>query len=222
MLLNLSIFMWFGAVCPWASFVHNDVIPIFRLIPLGLLILLFRRVPVVYAMHWKIRQIEEKRQALFVGFFGPIGVSAIFYLYISLEFLKNVTMDGVIRKDTDRLTEIMTVVIWFLAMCSIVRLSPFYFSTEPHTYLHVQVVHGLSVPVGKLGYRFSLSRTVSSAIDAESRTDLELPARKGQMHLRNLSSTVGRIPPGLEITVGGSIRSKSPEMNAVASDGNQC
>jgi len=121
MLLNLSIFMWFGAVCPWTMFLNNDVIPIYRLIFLGILVLLFRRVPIVYAMHSKIRQIEEKRQALFVGFFGPIGVSAVFYLYISLEFLHEITVDGVERKDAVRLGEVMTVVIWFLAICSIVR-----------------------------------------------------------------------------------------------------
>ena len=120
MLLNLSIFMWFGAVCPWVSFVHNDVIPIYRLIFLGILILLFRRLPVVFALHWKIWQIEEKQQALFVGFFGPIGVSAVFYLYISLEFLGAITVDGVVREDAARLEDIFTVVIWFLAVCSIV------------------------------------------------------------------------------------------------------
>lgn len=102
-------------------FLNNDVIPIYRLIFLGILVLLFRRVPIVYAMHSKIRQIEEKRQALFVGFFGPIGVSAVFYLYISLEFLHEITVDGVERKDAVRLGEVMTVVIWFLAICSIVR-----------------------------------------------------------------------------------------------------
>src|SRR3954447_4630522 len=42
MLLNLSVFMWFGAVCPWSSFLNNSVIPIYRLIALGILILLLR------------------------------------------------------------------------------------------------------------------------------------------------------------------------------------
>ena len=81
MLLNLSVFMWFGAVCPWPNFLYNDVVPLYRLVFLGILILLFRRLPVVYAMHWKIQQIEEKQQALFVGFFGPIGVSVSCYLF---------------------------------------------------------------------------------------------------------------------------------------------
>lgn len=42
MLLNLSVFIWFGAICPWASFAQNPYIPIYRLVFLGILILLFR------------------------------------------------------------------------------------------------------------------------------------------------------------------------------------
>ncbi|KAH8781935.1 Sodium/hydrogen exchanger family-domain-containing protein [Hyaloscypha finlandica] len=146
MLLNLSVFIWFGAICPWSLFAHNSVIPIYRLIFLGVLILLLRRLPVVFAMHKLIHQIEEKRQAIFVGFFGPIGVSAIFYLYISLEFLEGITVDGVQRGDAEKLGEIITIVVWFLAICSI-------------------VVHGLSVPLGKLG--FFLPRTLSRAFSSQ-------------------------------------------------------
>src|SRR5436309_38789 len=57
MLLNLSVFLWLGAVCPWPMFAHNNVISIYRLIFLGILVLLFRRLPAVYAMHKYIHQI---------------------------------------------------------------------------------------------------------------------------------------------------------------------
>jgi sodium/hydrogen antiporter len=154
MLLNLSIFIWYGAICPWASFRLNDVIPTYRLIFLGVLILLFRRVPVVLSMHKYIPEIEHFQQAAFVGFFGPIGVSAIFYLYVSIDFLNAVTVDGTpsgaVREDARRLQDVMRVVIWFLAICSI-------------------VVHGLSVPIGKLGYH--LPRTVSSAFSTSMERD---------------------------------------------------
>lgn len=150
MLLNLSIFIWFGAICPWSMFAHNSIIPIYRLIFLGILILLFRRLPVVFAVHKLIHQIEEKRQAIFVGFFGPIGVSAIFYLYISLEFLEDITVDGVQREDAQYLSDVMMVVIWFLAICSI-------------------VVHGLSIPLGKLG--FFLPRTLSRAFTSQDNSE---------------------------------------------------
>lgn len=126
MLLNLAIFMWFGAVCPWASFAHNEIIPIYRLIFLGILILLVRRVPIVFAMHKYIHQIENKFQASFVGFFGPIGVGAAFYLSVSREFLLEITVDGHVREDAKQVAEAVDIIVWFLIICSIVRCPPFF------------------------------------------------------------------------------------------------
>lgn len=100
MLLNIGIFIWYGAVAPWGEFLHNDVVPLYRLVPLAILVLIFRRLPWVYAIHKKIPQIERARQAIFVGFFGPIGVSAVFYLYITQEFLETLRDDnGELRPD---------------------------------------------------------------------------------------------------------------------------
>ncbi|KAK8191189.1 Sodium/hydrogen exchanger family-domain-containing protein [Phyllosticta capitalensis] len=147
MLLNVAIFMWIGAVCPWHMFAVNNVIPLVRLVFLGVLVLLLRRLPIVLALHKKIPQIEAVRQAAFTGFFGPIGVSAVFYLYISLEFLDGITVDGRVREDAEYLGEVMMVVIWFLVVCSV-------------------VVHGLSVPVGKLG--ILIPRTLSQAVSTEN------------------------------------------------------
>ncbi|KAJ5477016.1 hypothetical protein N7539_007160 [Penicillium diatomitis] len=150
MLLNLAVFMWFGAVCPWSSFLHNDVIPIYRLIFLGVLILLLRRLPIVLVMHKWIHQIEHVRHAGFVGFFGPIGVGAIFYLSICREYLREITVDGKMRADAQQVYDTVNVVVWFLVICSI-------------------IVHGLSVPVGKAGYH--LPRTISSAISTSTVDD---------------------------------------------------
>lgn len=120
MLLNVAIFMWYGAVCPWSKFLHNDVIPIYRLIPLGILILLFRRPPVILAVHKYIPQIEDIRQAIFMGFFGPVGVSGIFYLYITLHFLDGLKVSGQQREDVAALGETVEVVVWFVTICSVV------------------------------------------------------------------------------------------------------
>ena len=91
-----------------------------------------------------IRQIEEIRHALFVGFFGPIGVSAIFYLFISREFLLRSHESE--RADLQVVAEAIEIVVWFLVMCSI-------------------VVHGLSIPLGKLG--FYIPRTLGTAMSTE-------------------------------------------------------
>ncbi|KAK4156663.1 hypothetical protein C8A00DRAFT_40877 [Chaetomidium leptoderma] len=147
MLLNVSIFMWYGAVCPWELFLYNEVVPLGRLVALGILVLLLRRLPWVFAIHRFIPQIEEVRQAVFVGFFGPVGVSAIFYLYVTLEFLQTLNVDGKARDDVKALPEAVIVVVWFIAICSI-------------------VVHGLSIPLGKLG--FYLPQTISRGVTASS------------------------------------------------------
>ena len=120
MLVNVGIFIWYGAVAPWYQFAHNNVIPIYRLIFLAILVLLFRRLPMVFAFKNKIHQIETLRHASFLGFFGPIGVSAIFYLYTSIEFLESVEVEGKEREDAERLTEITRVVVWFMVIASIV------------------------------------------------------------------------------------------------------
>jgi NhaP-type Na+/H+ or K+/H+ antiporter len=90
----------------------------YRLVLLGVLILLLRRLPILFVLRKYIHQIDGRRQAVFMGFFGPIGVSAIFYLYITLEFLDTTKVDGVQRDDARKLGEVVTVVIWFLAICS--------------------------------------------------------------------------------------------------------
>ncbi|OGM39631.1 Na/H antiporter [Aspergillus bombycis] len=152
MLLNLAIFMWFGAVCPWSSFLNNNIIPIYRLILLGVLILLVRRMPIIFAMHKYIGQIENLLQAAFVGFFGPIGVGAIFYLSVSREFLQGIIVDGKVRDDAQKVSEAVDVVVWFLVICSI-------------------VVHGLSIPLVKAGYH--LPRTISHALSVGSTPEAE-------------------------------------------------
>lgn len=124
MLLNLAVFMWLGAVCPWDLFAHNDIIPIYRLVALGVLILLFRRLPIVIAMHRYIRQVEHFSHAAFLGFFGPIGVGAVFYLSICREFLlEEMLVDGKPREDAQRTADAAYIVVWFLVICSIVRLA---------------------------------------------------------------------------------------------------
>ncbi|KAI1373715.1 Sodium/hydrogen exchanger family-domain-containing protein [Hypoxylon crocopeplum] len=150
MLLNVVIFMWYGAICPWHSFLANGVIPIYRLIPLGILILLFRRLPFILAFYKRIPQIDGFQQAIFMGFFGPIGCSAIFYLYITLEFITTLNPDqgSTPRWDVANLQEDVLVIVWFMVICSV-------------------VVHGLSIPLGKFGFYLprTISRTLSSPED---------------------------------------------------------
>lgn len=74
-------------------------------------------------MHKSIHQIEQISQALFVGFFGPIGVGAVFYLSVCRQFLlEEIIVDGEVRADAARTAEVTYIVVWFLVICSIVGL----------------------------------------------------------------------------------------------------
>ena len=129
----MSIFLWYGAVAPWASFTGNNIMRSSRLVLLGCLVLLLRRLPAIVMMRAKITEIGHLSQAIFVGFFGPIGVSAIFYLMVGVKFLDNLAIEslGPAREEIRNLQDVMKLVVWFLAMNSV-------------------IIHGLALPLAKL------------------------------------------------------------------------
>jgi NhaP-type Na+/H+ or K+/H+ antiporter len=79
LLLNLAFFVYFGAIIPWSAY-HQAVwgITPWRLIVIAILVILFRRIPIMVALKPMIPDIKTWREALFAGHFGPIGVGAIF------------------------------------------------------------------------------------------------------------------------------------------------
>lgn len=80
LVLNSTMFVFFGAMIPWSSFSQLDSITPTRLFGLLALVLLFRRIPIVYSMY-RLRflpHIRTSTEALFAGHFGPMGVGALF------------------------------------------------------------------------------------------------------------------------------------------------
>jgi NhaP-type Na+/H+ or K+/H+ antiporter len=82
LMLNSTMFVFFGAMVPWSSFNQFDEFNITpgRLVALLVLILMFRRIPVVY-LTWKLKMLPHVKsgtEALFCGHFGPMGVGALF------------------------------------------------------------------------------------------------------------------------------------------------
>ena len=81
LLLNSAMFVYFGAVIPWDAFVPRFVTPNltpWRLVALLVLVLLFRRIPIVMALKRLNPDIRTYREALFCGHFGPMGLGALF------------------------------------------------------------------------------------------------------------------------------------------------
>ncbi|KAJ4362357.1 Na+/H+ antiporter [Neocucurbitaria cava] len=80
LLINLAFFVYFGAIIPWGQFNAPDLIGLspWRLVVLGLLVLFFRRIPIMLMLKPIIPDIKTWREASFAGHFGPIGVGGLF------------------------------------------------------------------------------------------------------------------------------------------------
>lgn len=109
---------------PWASFHNLDTqITIWTLIGLAVSVLLLRRLPAIMALYTYIPAISNWKEAAFTGWFGPIGVGALFYYTIAIEYLTIEGMNGYAK-------QIMEPVIYFLILSSVVIHGitiPFYF-----------------------------------------------------------------------------------------------
>lgn len=140
LLLNLGVFVYIGAIMPWSSF-SNDIVGLsfWRLVVLAILVLLFRRAPVCLLLKPLIPVLRTYREALFVGWFGPIGVGAVFFTVIAKENLKEYAAEN----PTTILLHSIDAIVLFIVLSS-------------------TLVHGTTIPILKLGTRIR-SRTLSTS-----------------------------------------------------------
>ncbi|KAI8065765.1 Cation/H+ exchanger [Gongronella butleri] len=137
MLLNLNTFVYIGATIPWSSFVNADIhMNWSKLVMLAVLVLLFRRLPVIMALYKYIPAVRNWREALFLGWFGPIGVGAIFYYTVAVEAAHHYTL----ASSTIAMFEPIT---YFMVLSSV-------------------VVHGCTIPIFRLGQQFGRTLSKSS------------------------------------------------------------
>lgn len=108
-----------------------------RMVLVAFLVLFFRRLPVVVLLKPAMPAIKTYREAVFSGWFGPIGVGAVFLSTIAKEELETV-YEG---KEKPLATQIVGPVVLFIVFSSV-------------------VIHGTTVPLFKLG-RTIRTRTVS-------------------------------------------------------------
>ncbi|KAJ5212757.1 Cation/H+ exchanger [Penicillium cinerascens] len=125
--LNYGTFIFIGASMPWDQLHLPKVtgITISRLVVLGVLILLFRRIPAIMLGYRFMPKIcSDWKEALFMGYFGPIGVGAIAYVEYARRLLPG---PGESDTEINNLTAAMIPVVYWLVCFSI-------------------VVHGISIP----------------------------------------------------------------------------
>jgi NhaP-type Na+/H+ or K+/H+ antiporter len=76
LLLNSTMFIYFGAIVPWQEF--KGRMSVGYLTACTLLLLLLRRLPSMLALKWAIPELKTWNEGIFAGHFGPMGVGAVF------------------------------------------------------------------------------------------------------------------------------------------------
>ncbi|HZD59041.1 MAG TPA: cation:proton antiporter [Anaerolineae bacterium] len=76
----LPIFALFGSALPWSEWLKLG----WKAVALVVAVLLLRRLPAVLVLKPLIKPINDFKDAAFAGWFGPMGVSALYYANLSL------------------------------------------------------------------------------------------------------------------------------------------
>lgn len=159
LLLNLTFFVYFGATIPWPQFNSGDI-RAWRLVVAAILILLFRRIPIILMLKPIIPDIRTWREALFAGHFGPMGAGAIFAAIFVRADLETggatplvVVPDAALGAEKDNLVHMVWPITTFLVLTSI-------------------VVHGSTVSIVNVGRKINtLEITMSYTHSSEGRTN---------------------------------------------------
>lgn len=86
MLLNAVVFIYIGLIIPWDAYSDETLqLTGWRVVVLGICTMLLRRPPWMLAFYRLIPALKNVREGLFAGWFGPIGVSAVYYLEVALQ-----------------------------------------------------------------------------------------------------------------------------------------
>ena len=150
LLLNLAYFVYLGSIIPWDQYNAPSIgLTPWRLAVIAVLVVFFRRIPIMMALKPLIPDVKTWREALFAGHFGPIGVGAIFAALLARAELQtgSTTPLAVLDEKPESENYMIIHIIWplttFLVITSI-------------------LVHGSSIAVFTLGKRINtLTLTMS-------------------------------------------------------------
>ena len=80
-LFTIPVFFLLGLVLPWQEWLKMG----WPLMLLVLAVLIFRRLPALILLKPALKQISRWPRVLLIGWFGPIGVAALFYAILSIQ-----------------------------------------------------------------------------------------------------------------------------------------
>ncbi|PKX99974.1 hypothetical protein P168DRAFT_82137 [Aspergillus campestris IBT 28561] len=203
LLLNLAYFVYFGSIIPWEDY-NNHAIGLtpWRLVVIALLVIFFRRLPIMMLLKPVIPDVKTWREALFAGHFGPIGVGAIFAAILARAELENDSTQPLSEAELPKagtkdyyVVQLIWPITTFLVISSI-------------------LVHGSSIAVFTLGKRINTLTVTLSYTQANeegpswmNRLPRVQSLAKGSMSFRKTdeledSTTEPEYPPGTLPPIG--------------------
>ncbi|KAG2217739.1 hypothetical protein INT45_002388 [Circinella minor] len=144
-LLSIGVFTYIGVTMPLSMFVE---LSLWRLTVLALLVLILRRIPTVLCLYKCDPIIKNWREALFTGWFGPVGVGAIFYSAIATEGMSTFIMTD----DSKSIASILKPIVYFIVLSSV-------------------IIHGLSIPIVVVAQSIYHCIIIPTTTDIEKTTD---------------------------------------------------
>ena len=162
-LLNFGGFMYIGAIMPWSEFHRPEItsITIGRLMGLGFLVLILPRIPAVFAIYKLMPGVVvDWKEALFMGYFGPTGAGAVFYVEHTRHLFPEL---GEGDEEETNLVRAMIPCVYFLVIFSI-------------------VVHGLSIPALDLFYKWRKVEPIQEDAIEIRRKSLTVATRSRYIH----------------------------------------
>ncbi|KAH8919727.1 hypothetical protein BT69DRAFT_1246115 [Atractiella rhizophila] len=133
-LINVTVFVYIGAAMPWADFGNVGLhLSAAKLVAIAALLLTLRRPPWIVLFRKLIKELTVFKETAFLGFFGPVGVSAIYYVEVALE---------VLPEDRHLLRATIRPIVWFIVLSSV-------------------VAHGITVPMAHFGPKISRTLSIS-------------------------------------------------------------
>ncbi|KAF1933261.1 uncharacterized protein M421DRAFT_51473 [Didymella exigua CBS 183.55] len=179
LLINLAFFVYFGTIIPWAQFNEPELLGLspWRLVVLGLLVLFFRRIPIMLMLKPVIPDIKTWREASFAGHFGPIGVGGLFVAILARAELETDTTTPLAQLPEPGFEHLNIIELIWPITCFLVIVSI--------------IVHGSSIAVFTLGKRIN-TLTISMSYTQATEDGPSWMDRLPRIQSRSKSQMSGR------------------------------
>ena len=124
LVFNCTFFVYFGMILPWNNF-FSGPFPFWKLLLMVVGILLFRRLPYVMLLQPVTGELRSMKEAFFAGWFGPMGVGALFFTTV---------VKDVLDTHSNPISEDCFTVVCFIVLSSVIIHS----ITVPFTHIHLK------------------------------------------------------------------------------------